>query len=231
MRQTLNIDQLVQSEGDVFEDQFIWIDWRASEQDVVGAFSEQLVHGQSFEYLVTKYDASICYQGQTFPVPLTHTGSDRYVVISSLAEILKSSYEVWQHKDSLENDTHGFLLLTVEQSQYLQREYPEWTDTNLCLLEKGFDFFNDLNIPYFNHADDTLFRQQYEAAVAARQATFQKSWRTSSQVKTQTFSFKKYSLLLLKGLLLVAAVYGLYLKYHDSQCRVRVDGHCIAYQE
>ena len=84
----MDVDKLIALEDEEFADQFGWIDWREDDAGVVEIFRSQLPDTPSMEYVQQDGGITIQYGGRSYPIPLTHTGCDRYVVLSSLAQLV-----------------------------------------------------------------------------------------------------------------------------------------------
>ncbi len=147
------IDQLVALDEEEQGEAFVWIDWRSCEDEVVRDFAEQLDEADSLTYREDGDRVIPILRGVERPVPLTLSGSDRYVMIHSLAELLKDRYTVWRHSDSTGSDTHGFLLLRNDEAAELQRRHPKWVKKSLETMTPGIDGFSGLDIPWWGHED------------------------------------------------------------------------------
>ena len=147
------IDQLVALDEDAQGEAFVWIDWRSGEDEVVTDFAEQLDPADTLTFREDGDRVVPILRGVEHPVPLTLSGSDRYVMIHSLAELLKDRYTFWRHSDSTGSDTHGFLVLRNDESAELQRRHPKWVKKYLETLIPGIDGFSGLDIPWWGHED------------------------------------------------------------------------------
>lgn len=155
--------------GEDFDAAFGWIDWRSSEQEVVDIVQSQL--GADWTLQLTDDDERtlLTVQGADHIIPLTGTGSDRYVMLSSLAEIMKETHVAWLHKGRLEDDTHGVLVLPKDQSDELENRHVAWVEQHLSPLKKGVDGFSGLAIPYCGGEDNAPdFEKEHGAADDAR---------------------------------------------------------------
>lgn len=145
------IDQLVALDEDEQGEAFVWIDWRSGEDEVVTDFAEQLDPADTLTFREDGDRVVPILRGVEHPVPLTLSGSDRYVMIHSLAELLKDRYTFWRHADSAGSDTHGFLVLRNDEASELQQRHPKWVKKNLETLTPGVDGFSGLDIPWWGH--------------------------------------------------------------------------------
>jgi hypothetical protein len=86
---------------------------------------------------------------------------------------VSETHDVWLHKASLENDTHGFIVLPKQFSEELVEKYASWLNKYLQPFKKGFDEFSGLKIPYLGHEDNAPdFRREYaEIEAAERERT------------------------------------------------------------
>jgi hypothetical protein len=151
---TITVKELVALDEEQRSEHFIWIDWRSFEVEVVEGAIQVLGEDGSLGFEEEDDEITVLYNGRRFEIPLTHTGSDRYVMISSMAEILKDKYVFWLDRGSAEGaDTHGLLLLTHAQSEELCRDHADWAAEHLLAFEPGFDHFSGLKVPFLHHPD------------------------------------------------------------------------------
>lgn len=154
-RRTDTDDEDEQAEAfDLYSEAFGWVDHRATEREVVEALAWQLEDGDELTCREDEgegYGATPIRNGVEYPVPLTRTGSDRYVMLHSLAEILKDRYVVFCERDSMASDTHGFLVLTHEDAAALRQRHGKWMDRHLESPEPGVDGFSGLKVPWLGH--------------------------------------------------------------------------------
>lgn len=163
----LPIDELVALDEEDQAEAFVWIDWRSDEDEVVTGFAEQLDDPDSLTFREEEGRVIPILDGVERPVPLTLSGSDRYVMIHSLAEMLKDRYTVWMHADSQGSDTHGFLVLRNDESAALQQRHPKWVGKYLSALSPGIDGFSGLDIPWWGHEDHAPQFARKRAAIDA----------------------------------------------------------------
>lgn len=138
-----------------YNEAFGWIDWRSMEHEVIEAFAWQLDEGDELTYREDEDEGRVTpiLNGVEYRVPLTFTGSDRYVMIHSLAEILKDRYEVFLEADSQQSDTHGVLVLPHAQAEVLRQRHAQWMKNALEELQPGLDGFSGLQVPWVGHED------------------------------------------------------------------------------
>ncbi|MFY2763561.1 hypothetical protein [Arenimonas sp. MALMAid1274] len=147
----LSIDELVAIEDEEdLNEAFFWIDWRSMESEVVEAFAERLDAGDELGFREEDWRTIPIYNGVEYPVPLTQSGSDRYVMIFSLMEILKDRYTVLRDANCC-GDTHGFLLLSHEEAADLTSRFPKWKRKHLDTMTPGVDGFSGLDVPWYGH--------------------------------------------------------------------------------
>lgn len=148
------VKELVALDAEERSERFIWIDWRSFEVEVVEGIIAFLGDDEDLGFEEEDEAITVIHNGRRFEIPLTHTGSDRYVMISSMAEILKDKYSFWLDRGSAEGaDTHGFLPLTHAQSEELLRDHADWAAEHLLAFEPGFDHFHGLKVPFLHHPD------------------------------------------------------------------------------
>jgi hypothetical protein len=124
---------------------YIFIDHREEEGSIVAFVSERLAPADA---LAIRYDRTlfVTFRGQEYRIPHTFSRHDRYVVVSSLAELLKDDYRFFVLVPSLDSDAHGLLVVP--------RSVAEGWDPlpdHLTVLQLGFDYFGQIKVPYLNH--------------------------------------------------------------------------------
>lgn len=190
----LNAAQIVSLDEDAFDDALLWVDHRSQEDEIIFevadylneplfaewrddklwlcyANSESGANADSGANLGSGASAEANAEAHTgseadkyWLLPLTFTRHDRYVALSSLAEVLKDKYSFWLVEGRLGDDTHGLLILSHEVALQLQTEHAEWLAATLVPMQLGFDYFNEIKVPYLGHEDNNPeFVQQAEA--------------------------------------------------------------------
>ncbi|KRA72039.1 hypothetical protein ASD78_16900 [Lysobacter sp. Root667] len=141
---------LVTLDEDELSEALIWIDWRSFESEVVSGFSDELDEADAIGMLDEDDPRELVHRGQTYLIPLTESGRDRYVMIASIAEILKDRYTVFVHSDSYGGaDTHGFLVLTNAEAAQARQHHSDWLERSFEPLPLAIDGFSGKAIPYF----------------------------------------------------------------------------------
>lgn len=173
-----SIDELVAIDDEEdLSDAFIWIDWKSMESEVVEAFAERLDAGDELTFREEDWRTIPIYNGVEFPVPLTQSGSDRYVMIFSLMEILKDRYTVLRDAN-YDGDTHGFLLISHDEAADLSRRFPKWKRKHLDTMTMGVDGFSGLDVPWLGHEDQApKFAIEHQAMEAQAQRRAERSRR------------------------------------------------------
>jgi hypothetical protein len=127
------------------EDAYIFIDHRDEEGSIVAYVSDRLAPADA---LTERYNETlfVTFRGQEHRIPLTMSRHDRYVAVSSLAEILKDDYRFFLLVPTLDSDTHGLLVAPRSVAEGWN-PLPE----HLIPLQLGFDYFGQINVPYLRH--------------------------------------------------------------------------------
>jgi hypothetical protein len=170
-----DIAALVALDEDALQDRFCWIDWRSHESEVVDGFSEYMTAEDALTCVDGEDARTIAWRGETFAIPLTGTGSDRYVMIHSVAEIVKDRYTVWGDPESIAgSDTHAFLILPNAVSDALVAQHPAWVAQHLRRLDPGMDEFNGIRVPWFGHETHNPDFERDRAALQDQQAAVER---------------------------------------------------------
>jgi len=133
-------DQLQELMGDT--DRVVVVDWREEEQDMLGCFAGQLPAGSlSFGFADDDEERlDLTYNGVRHPVRLTFSEKDRYVVIRALAKAVGPGYEIRVFRDSLQTDTHSFLVRPAAWWNEMDANFPARMNEVLAKLSEGMDF-------------------------------------------------------------------------------------------
>jgi hypothetical protein len=184
----LNAQQIVSLNEDDFDDALLWVDHRSQEDEIIFEVADYLNEPLFAEWhedklwlcyasaegiadvsteanLAANSEADVSAEpNRQWLVPLTFTRHDRYVALSSLAEVLKDKYSFWLVEGRLGDDTHGLLILSHAVASQLQTEHADWLSATLVPMQLGFDYFNEIKVPYLGHEDNNPeFLQQAEA--------------------------------------------------------------------
>ena len=146
------VDELVLLDDEARGEVACVVDWRSMEHEVGEAFAEWLDPEDALTCIEDGDRVTPVYRGVAHPVPLTHTGSDRYVMIFSIMELLKDRYTVFREAD-YEGDTHCFHVLRNDEAEDLARRHPTWMRKHLEVLVPGVDGFSGLDVPWLGHED------------------------------------------------------------------------------
>ncbi|MBK8070687.1 MAG: hypothetical protein IPK34_01120 [Ramlibacter sp.] len=148
------------------EDAYVFVDHREEETSIVEYVSAQLAPEDALEVDEDDGQITVRHRGQAHAIPLQFSPHDRYVMISSLAELLAGRYRFFVLKPSLDGDTHGLLVVPEADAQ----GWPTVPD-HLLPLDKGYDYFGGIRVPYLNHEDAAPgFEEDRERVAAAKDA-------------------------------------------------------------
>ncbi|MDH5180065.1 MAG: hypothetical protein OEZ39_13440 [Gammaproteobacteria bacterium] len=178
-----DVNPIISLDEEEFEETFAWIDHRSYEDEVVEGVAEQIE--ESLSSVWKDDELWVNWQGTEYKIPLTVTRHDRYVAISSLAELLKEKYTFWLHRETLEDDTHGLLVTSNALADELVKNHADWVDRNLVRLQLGHDYFNGLEIPYYGHEnhnpDFQKEAEEFNEALAEYKEEFKKAMENNKE--------------------------------------------------
>ena len=164
----ISIEEFTKLDEDDYFEEFAIIDHRSCEDEVIDAIAEFVEEPLEHIWKNDEEELWVKYQDQEYKLPLTITRHDRYVAISSLAELLKDEYTFWIDKETSQDDTHSILVLNKTKSKELEEAYSDFTAKNLEKLELGVDYFSGLKIPYLGNEDNNPnFREEAKELDAA----------------------------------------------------------------
>ena len=129
-------------------DAYIIVDHREYELAIATGVAERLSPEHTLTAKETDDTILLGFQGQEFAVPLQFTPHDRYIMISSLAHLLREHYRFFLLESRLEDDTH-YVLVADEASVNAWGALPG----HLVPLELGYDYFHGIHVPYLGGED------------------------------------------------------------------------------
>lgn len=151
---------------DAIDDWVLWIGWRRQGTVNVRQLDEKLQYFDKLSAECSEGQFWINLNGEQHVLP-PNTGDDHdtYVVISSVAWLLKDSYDFWLLKHLTGDvDRHAILVTTKAQSDELTANYPGPASRWFIPLKLGHDYFCGIDVPYLDHEDhNPLFDAQREA--------------------------------------------------------------------
>ena len=165
------------------DEAYIFIDHREEEESIVFSVSDRLAPADALD---TRCDETlfVTFRGQEHRIPLTISPHDRYVAVSSLAELLKDDYRFFVLVPSLNSDTHGLLVVPKSVAE-AWNPLPE----HLTPLELGFDYFGQIKVPYLYHEDgapDFARESELQRDASGAFAQFLEAMLLKRRVDTET---------------------------------------------
>lgn len=139
--------------GGDYQDLLIRFDHRDEEESIISALSNQLAVEDHITLVWKDEQLWFRYHEQDYYVPLSFSMHDRYIAISSFAELVKEHYTLFLDKESRKSDTHGLLLLAKADIQLLSASALNTLRDQFIELERGYDYFSGLIVPYIDHLD------------------------------------------------------------------------------
>lgn len=152
------VAELVRLEADELHEVLAWIQCGDDDREVIAAIAARLEPGDVLtavavgESAAGRELAAPVLDGTRIDVPRTGTDSDAYVLILSLAELLKERY-VFYVLDSDDAYTRGFLIVRVDEAAELARTHRKWLDRHFSTLTWGLDGFSGVDVPWLGHED------------------------------------------------------------------------------
>lgn len=164
----MQLAEFLSSEGQE-SNRVVWVDHRAMEEEIVDDCSAQMIEGDRLKVRTQVSDSSAHSEAATSTdqehfelwiqfiskditieqrIPLTQTRHDRYVLLSSLAVMLKGVYSIYLSTEHLQSDTHGIALVkdtvfaaaTAQEQQAFLEQFES--------MELGKDYFHGQLVPY-----------------------------------------------------------------------------------
>jgi len=140
------IDQQECPPGPNDDDAYIYIDHREEDSSIVTYISSLLEPDDILAVNEADEEFFVKHRGIDYTIPLQCSMHDRYITLSSLAEILSDRYNFYLLSPSLESDTHAVTVVTKSVAE----KWGKLPD-HLQQLDLGYDYFNGIRIPYLNH--------------------------------------------------------------------------------
>ncbi len=151
---------------DAIDDWVLWVGWQSLRTVNIRQLDEKLQYFDKLSAECREGQFWINLNGERHVLP-PNTGHDHdtYVVISSVAWLLKDSYDFRLLKHLMGDvDRHAILVTTKAQSAELTANYPGPASRWFIPLKLGHDYFCGIDVPYLDHEDhNPLFDAQREA--------------------------------------------------------------------
>jgi len=148
------------------EDAYVFVDHREEETAIVEYVSERLAPEDALEGEDDGERFVLRHRGREHLIPLAFSRHDRYIMIASLAELLRPHYQFFVLNSSLGSDTHGLLIVPRSDVQ-------RWgaLPDHLIALDPGYDYFHDIRVPYLNHESSAPnFDEDRQGVASANEA-------------------------------------------------------------
>lgn len=156
----MHASELIKLDEETFyEEHVIWVDHRACEDELIEEIAETLNLNLNLDWQGDTLQ--VTYREKHFVIPLTLTRHDRYVALSSVAELLKGEYTFWLLSAHQHDDTHGLFIVDRKTAEELKSRYANWSQQHLVLMQLGYDYFNGIDVPYLHHENNNPhFKQE-----------------------------------------------------------------------
>ncbi|PMN70505.1 hypothetical protein [Enterovibrio norvegicus] len=171
------IDEVSEMSEEIIDEELIIVDWREYDDAIVEMIAEKVGSTDQMSAELLDEELWVCFNDERYKLPLTMSGHDRYVTISSLAWLLREKYDFWLMATNIEDDTHQILITSKVESEKLSKEYKEFVKNQLVQLQIGFDYFNCVDIPYLeNENNATIVLPDHKEQVVATAELEKKPW-------------------------------------------------------
>ncbi|TCI01300.1 hypothetical protein EZV61_18675 [Corallincola luteus] len=172
-----SIDEVSETSEEIIDEELIIIDWREYDDAIVETIAEKVSSTDQMSAELLDGELWVYFNDERYKLPLTMSGHDRYVTISSLAWLLRDKYDFWLMAINIEDDTHQILITSKVESEKLNDEYKEFVKNQLVQLQIGFDYFNCVDIPYLEHENNaTIVFPDHKAQELAKTELEKKPW-------------------------------------------------------
>ncbi len=148
------VDEVSETSEEIIDEELIIIDWRECDDAIIELIAEKVSRTEQISAEFVGDELWVSFNDERHKLPLTMSGHDRYVTISSLAWLLRDKYDFWLLASNIEDDTHQILITSTVESAKLNEEYKEFVDNQLVQLQIGFDYFNCVDIPYLENENN-----------------------------------------------------------------------------
>jgi uncharacterized protein YbaA (DUF1428 family) len=156
------------------DDAYVIVEHDSEEDGIVADVSRCLADGDGLEFRFNAASEtySVSYRGHDWPVPLAMSFHDRYITISSLAEILKDTYTFF-FDTAFHGEGYHRLFIAANSTVAARGPLPR----HLVPLQVGFDYFEGdpakgdvMRVPYTGH-DAADFAAASAASMASREGS------------------------------------------------------------
>jgi len=149
---------------DELDDQFLWVAWFQQEEGMIKKLAEKLHISDKLTAECLEDKLRVRWNGEEHILPLSTQPHNSYIVISSLAYLLRESHDFWLVKYLMGDDVHAILITTKEETGVLATKYSKQVSRFFTPLECGHDYFSGIDILYLDQEDyNPLFEQQRDA--------------------------------------------------------------------
>lgn len=149
---------------DEVDDEFLWIAWFQQEEWIVKILAENLLISDKLTAEFLEDKLRVRWNSEEHDLPLSIDSHNSYIVISSMAHLLRDSHDFWLVKYLMEEELHAILITTKAETGELTAKFPRSVSRYFIPLERGHDYFSGIDIPYLDHEDhNPLFEQQRDA--------------------------------------------------------------------
>src|SRR5262245_36242727 len=97
-------------------DAYVTVDHRDPDEAIVEQVSDRLAAPDALTMTHIEGQLFVTFRGRQHRIPLTDTYHDRYVTISSLAELLREHYRFFLLETSMLSDTHELLVAPIAEA-------------------------------------------------------------------------------------------------------------------
>jgi len=128
---------------------YVWVQHDSEEGELVELVSERLDEADALTARFEGEQMFVRHRGAEHLIPLAISPHDRYILISSLAFLLKDKYRFFQHVDYLGESANALFIARAS-------ELGPWTPKHLTPLDLGNDYFagEDFKVPYLGNLNN-----------------------------------------------------------------------------
>ena len=133
---------------------FIPVDAAHDELEIVLRVAEKVKATNQLEGERVDDQLWVTLNNERYQLPLTSSGCDQYVTLSSLAYLLKEQYDFWILQSDQASGSHLLLVANKSDSEEMKKNNPQIIPEPLRPMKLGHDYFLDIEIPYLHHENN-----------------------------------------------------------------------------
>ncbi len=148
------------------EKEFLWVAWFQEETGICHQLGKKLPDSETLtaewrgtQFWINLNDAQHC-------IPLAANAHNTYILLSSIAHLLRDQFDFWLVKHLMEDDLHALLITSKQESALLAKNHSGDLEKYFSLFSPGHDHFSRIKIPYTDNENNNPYFENQQKAIA-----------------------------------------------------------------